>query len=125
MFSQDHDKQFLQTILGSIADGVFTVDKDWRITSFNSAAERITGVAAAEAMGRHCSEVFHADICERNCALRQTLESGDEQIDVPAKRTCEHCGELFHPKRSTARYCCDKCRVCAHREKQRESRAER
>jgi len=85
MFNQDHDKQFLQTILGSIADGVFTVDKEWRITSFNRAAERITGVHAADAMGRHCSEVFHADICERSCALRETLESGDEQIDVPAK----------------------------------------
>ena len=32
------------TILDSIADGVFTVDDQWRITSFNRAAERITGV---------------------------------------------------------------------------------
>jgi len=85
MFDQQHDKQFLETILGSIADGVFTVDGDWRITSFNRAAQRITGVDARDAIGRHCSEVFHADICERNCALRETLESGTEQIDVPAK----------------------------------------
>jgi len=27
-------------ILDSIADGVFTVDPDWRITSFNRAAEK-------------------------------------------------------------------------------------
>lgn len=27
-------------ILDSIADGVFTVDRDWRITSFNRAAEK-------------------------------------------------------------------------------------
>jgi len=31
-------------ILDSIADGVFSVDKDWRISSFNRAAEKITGV---------------------------------------------------------------------------------
>ncbi len=32
-------------ILDSIADGVFTVDKDYRIGSFNRAAEEITGVS--------------------------------------------------------------------------------
>ena len=39
-------------ILDSINEGVFTVDLDWRIISFNRAAERITGVTAEEAMGR-------------------------------------------------------------------------
>jgi PAS domain S-box-containing protein len=76
---------FLETILNSIADGVFTVDKEWRITAFNRAAERITGVPVSEALGKRCSEVFHADICERGCALRQTLETGREIIDLPAK----------------------------------------
>lgn len=78
-------KPFLETILNSIADGVFTVDNDWRITSFNRAAERITGVPAEEAVGKRCSEVFHADICERGCAIRQTLDTGREIIDLPAK----------------------------------------
>jgi len=32
-------------ILESISDGVFTVDHAWRITSFNRAAEEITGVS--------------------------------------------------------------------------------
>jgi len=31
-------------ILESISDGVFTVDLEWRITSFNRAAEEITGI---------------------------------------------------------------------------------
>ena len=81
----EDDKRFLETILNSVADGVFTVDEDWRITSFNQAAERITGVSAGEALGRRCSNVFHADICERGCALRQTLDTGCEQIDLPAR----------------------------------------
>ena len=33
-----------QIILDSIAEGVFTIDLDWRITSFNRAAEKITGI---------------------------------------------------------------------------------
>ena len=63
-------------ILDSIADGVFTVDEDWRITSFNRAAERITGVSRAEAIGQRCCDVFRASICENECALRETLGSG-------------------------------------------------
>jgi PAS domain S-box-containing protein len=77
--------QFLQTILRSVADGVFTVDEDWRITSFNAAAERITGVSAKQAIGTRCCDVFHADICERGCALRQTFETGKQLIDMPAR----------------------------------------
>jgi PAS domain S-box-containing protein len=65
-----------ETILDSIADGVFTVDKEWRITSFNRAAETITGVPRAEAVGRKCWEVFHADVCEHECVLKKTIESG-------------------------------------------------
>lgn len=63
-------------ILASISDGVFTVDREWRITSFNCSAERITGVSRADAIGRLCSEVLRADMCEERCALRRTLETG-------------------------------------------------
>lgn len=63
-------------ILDSIADGVFTVDLDWKITSFNKAAEKITGITKNEALGRQCWEVFKASICEQLCSLRQTIKSG-------------------------------------------------
>jgi PAS domain S-box-containing protein len=81
----ERDKRFFGTILDSVADGVFTVDHDWRITSFNKAAERITGVSAERAVGMRCSDVFHADICERRCALRESMETGQRLIDVPAR----------------------------------------
>ena len=51
-------------ILDSINEGVFTVDLDWRITAFNQAAARITGVSRDDALGRPCCEVFRASICE-------------------------------------------------------------
>ena len=63
-------------ILDSINDGVFTVDRQWRITSFNRAAEQITGVKRKQAIGKPCCEVFRASICETACALRQTLTTG-------------------------------------------------
>lgn len=70
-------------ILNSIADGVFTVDKDWKITSFNRAASKITGISKKEAIGRYCWEVFKASICEQRCSLRQTIESGHSIVNQP------------------------------------------
>ncbi len=65
-----------EAILESISDGVFTVDRDWLVTSFNRAAEQITGVKRKAAIGRHCSEVFRSSMCGATCALKQTLKSG-------------------------------------------------
>ncbi len=72
-------------ILDSINEGVFTVDRNWRITSFNRAAERITGVSRREAVGRHCWDVFRANLCERACALRRTLETGERIVNARAE----------------------------------------
>ena len=63
-------------ILDSISEGVFTIDMDWRITSFNLAAEEITGIQHKKAIGQHCRDVLRADVCEAGCTLRQTMESG-------------------------------------------------
>jgi len=71
-------------ILESISDGVFTVDRDWQVTSFNRAAEEITGIPREEALGRACSEVFRASMCEVDCALRHTMETGAPVINRPA-----------------------------------------
>ncbi|MCB2229770.1 sigma 54-interacting transcriptional regulator [bacterium] len=68
-------------ILDSIADGVFTVDDNWLIRSFNRAAEQITGIPRKEAIGRRCCEVFRASICETSCALRHTRETGEPIVN--------------------------------------------
>ena len=65
-----------EAILESISDGVFTVDHQWRIASFNRAAEEITGIRRQDAIGRLCSEVFRSNMCETACALKQTMKSG-------------------------------------------------
>lgn len=82
MQDSSENLKFFKVILGSIADGVFTVDSNRIITSFNRAAEKITGVPASKAIGRPCSDIFHSDICE-NCLLQQTLRTGHQAIDRP------------------------------------------
>jgi len=80
MTDTPRDLRFFKVILNSVADGVFTVDSDRVITSFNRAAERITGVPMSKAVGRQCYDVFHSDICQ-NCPLRETLQTGLEEVD--------------------------------------------
>ena len=70
-----------ESILESITDGVFTVDDSWRITSFNRAAEEITGTPRAEAIGQRCADVFRASMCESDCALRRTIETGEPLVN--------------------------------------------
>lgn len=77
MNKKDGDNvQFTEVILQSISDGVFTVDHHWRITSFNKAAEHITGVSSEDAIGRYCWEVFRSNMCEGDCALKRTMNDG-------------------------------------------------
>ena len=70
-------------ILDSVADGVFTVDSNFQITSFNHAAEDITGVPRREAIARPCCEVFRASICEAQCALKETMQTGRSVVNRP------------------------------------------
>lgn len=60
----------------SIADGVFTVDRDWNVTFFNKAAEIITGIPAEQALGRKCWEVLRSSLCDGNCALEDCISCG-------------------------------------------------
>lgn len=53
---QEKDK--VDTILYGIADGVFVVDNDLKITKFNKAASEITGYFPSEALGKKYNEIL-------------------------------------------------------------------
>ncbi len=65
-----------EIILDSVADGVFTVDRHWKITSFNRAAEEITGYPAQKAIGMTCREVFQSSLCGEACPMAQSMRMG-------------------------------------------------
>lgn len=79
--SDTSERQVQDVILDSIADGVFTVDDDWNLTSFNRAAEEITGIAREKAIGQKCFDVLRANICQTSCGLRETMEGGRRSVD--------------------------------------------
>lgn len=70
-------------ILDSLSEGVFTVDTDWKITSFNRAAETITGISREDALGQFCADVLHSSLCENRCPIRQALDG--QEPDAPQR----------------------------------------
>ena len=72
---------FSTCILESIADGAFTVDHNFEITSFNRAAEIITGFKREEAIGTKCFNLFGANISKPDCPLKKSIETGKEMVN--------------------------------------------
>jgi len=71
------EESFIE-ILNRIPDGLFTTDREWRITYFNPAAEKITGFSAYDAVGMFCKDVFKNTICESDCALKRAVAIGHD-----------------------------------------------
>jgi PAS domain S-box-containing protein len=86
---------FFQEILNSISEGVMTIDKDWKIISWNRAAERITGFHEEEVLGKECMKVFRSVLCREHCPVDRALSCGrpyqDVEVAIRNKR-----GEVIH-----------------------------
>jgi len=72
-------------ILDSIGEGLFTVNKDFRIIFFNRAAERITGFNRDEVLGKFCKHVFSSNRCFNKCPIAQALETDKNIYDLESK----------------------------------------
>ena len=74
---------FFRSLLDNLFDGVYFVDEDRTITYWNKGAERITGYASDEVIGKRCADniLMHVDgegtiLCRGICPLAETLEDG-------------------------------------------------
>ena len=59
--------RFINRIIDSMADGVFTMDAKGRISSWNPSMERISGYSAEEALGKTCALLQCSRCYGRNC----------------------------------------------------------
>lgn len=86
-------KTLNEIIFDSISDGIFTVDKNCRITSFNRAAEQITGFSESEAINKYCFDIFRTEICNKRCALKDTLKTEEPienvRVTIISREGCE------------------------------------
>ncbi len=76
------EEQTTDTILNSLAEGVFTVDKNFKINFFNSAAEKVTGLDRKDVIGKFCKQVLKSELCYLNCPIASILENGKSIFDL-------------------------------------------
>lgn len=75
--------EFYKTMLESMYEGIYFVDKTRKITFWNKGAEKITGFKAKDMLGMHCYDniLNHVDefgtkLCLQGCPLHKTIEDG-------------------------------------------------
>jgi len=75
------DARFFPLIFDAISQGIFTINSDGVITSFNRKAEELTGYKVNEVLGRPCCDIFRADICKEDCTLKHSIKTGQQIED--------------------------------------------
>ena len=89
--------QLTEAILDSLGEGLFTVDKNFRLNSFNRAAEEILGIDRNEVIGDYCKNVFKTKRCLDDCPIQKVLESGQNIYDLES-RMIDRYGRKFPVK---------------------------
>ena len=87
---QVRDAQFYQQILDNLFEGVYFVDRQRRITYWNSGAAHLTGYSAEEMVGARCPDniLMHMDdtgkcLCQNGCPLVQSMDQ-DRPVEAEA-----------------------------------------
>jgi PAS domain S-box-containing protein len=75
------EKNRFENIFHGVSEGIFTIDNDWNIQSFNRSAEKITGYSREEAKGKKCWEIFNSSVCRNGCHMETTLKSNKEMLN--------------------------------------------
>ncbi|MCS6920050.1 MAG: GAF domain-containing protein, partial [Fimbriimonadales bacterium] len=71
---------FRNNILRSLSSGMFTVDENGVITTWNRAAQQILGFAGRESVGRHYREVLQHERCPIAFSQCRELQTAIEQV---------------------------------------------
>ena len=77
----------LWRLLGDLHIGVFTVNSKRKITSFNPAAEFLTGFKEAEVVGKYCHQVFKNDLCQGECRFHEAVEAEQTSLSFDVQFT--------------------------------------
>jgi len=83
----DKSQHFRRYILDSMPVALVTMDFNFKITSFNRKAEKMTGFSASEAVGQLCSEILRSNKCKDECPLQTVQESQEPATGLEAELT--------------------------------------
>lgn len=90
ILSLRHQIETSKTILNAVADPIFTVDNNLRITYFSPACEELTGYSSKEAIGKICSTIFKSNICADRCAIQKSAKENrsihNVEVEIETKK---------------------------------------
>lgn len=73
--------KYSRYILDSLAEGVYVVDKEFKLLFINKAAEQLLGKPRKGFIGAVCTTFCKSEICEFNCPISEILINGRNVID--------------------------------------------
>ncbi len=79
--------KFTEVILDSLGEGLFTVDKDFRVQTLNRAAEKLLGIKREQILGDFCKNIFKTPRCYDDCPIQKVLENGKNVFDLESEMT--------------------------------------
>jgi PAS domain S-box-containing protein len=65
-----------ESVIRAIADPMFTVDKDKKVTYVNDSAAALVGFEHDEIVGRPCYEIFRGSVCREDCLYGRAQRTG-------------------------------------------------
>jgi len=69
-------------ILDSLPEGVYVIDKEFKIRFVNKAASNITNIAPGEVLDKICRTFCKSERCEIGCPLTEVLQTNKNVIDL-------------------------------------------
>ena len=77
-FLDEHSKE----ILDSLAEGVYVIDKEFKIKFVNKTGYEITKKKPEEILGKVCTTLCKSERCELGCPITEVLNTGKNVIDL-------------------------------------------
>lgn len=74
--------QYSIRILDSMPEGVYVVDKEFKIVFVNKSASDITGTKPSEVIGRVCRTFCKSERCQIGCPITEVIRTGKNIIDL-------------------------------------------
>jgi PAS domain S-box-containing protein len=69
-------------ILDSLNEGVYIIDKEFKIVYVNHTASEITGIKPADIIGKACRAFCKSERCQIGCPITEILRSGKNIVDL-------------------------------------------
>lgn len=81
-------------ILNSLSEGIYVIDKEFKIIFINKAASDITGIKSEEVIGKVCRSFCKSERCLIGCPITEILHSGKNIIDLESSLQ-NHNGDII------------------------------